>query len=190
MKAIVLFPLILFSLASCKKEKKTVPVLAPAVSSSVKTDTIPDKAVFKLKLAKDSTNTDETMFVFSHRYRLGSFNGEDAVYFAGNGQVSLASVSKDGEDLSINGLPYTPCMSIGLDIHAKTSGSYLLKISYEKEIPADIEIWIKDTYLRDSVNARTGNYSFNIDKADTNSFGGKRFRLILKNADQQAAIGH
>jgi hypothetical protein len=121
---------------------------------------------------------------------LGSFNGEDAVYFAGNGQVSLASVSKDGEDLSINGLPYTPCMSIGLDIHAKTSGSYLLKISYEKEIPADIEIWIKDTYLRDSVNVRTGNYSFNIDKADTNSFGGERFRLILKNADQPAAIGH
>jgi hypothetical protein len=190
MKALIPFSLILFSLACCKKEVKTVPVLAPAVSVSVKTDTIPDKAAFKLQLAKDSINTDETLFIFSHRYRLGSFSGEDAVYFAGNGQVSLASISKDGQNLCINGLPYTPWMAVGLDIHAKTSGSYLLKISYEKEIPADIEIWVKDTYLRDSLNVRTGNYRFNIDKADTNSFGAERLSLILKAADQQAAIGH
>jgi hypothetical protein len=72
----------------------------------------------------------------------------------------------------------------------KTSGTYLLKISYERSIPADVEIWIKDTYLRDSVDVRTGNYNFNIDKADTNSFGGKRFRLVLKNADQQTTAGH
>ena len=190
MKAIIPLLLILFFLASCKKEEKTLPVLTPAALASVKTDTIPDKAILKLKLAKDSTNSDEAMFVFKHSSRLNYFDSEDAMYFPGFGQVSLASSSSDGKNLSVNGLPYTSGMSIGLDVNVKTSGMYLLKISYDRGIPADVEIWIKDTYLRDSVNACTGNYNFNIDKADTNSFGGKRFKLILKNAGQKTAMGH
>lgn len=48
----------------------------------------------------------------------------------------------------------------------KTSGTYLLKDSYERNIPAGDRIWINDTYLRDSVNLSTGNSSFNIEKAN------------------------
>jgi hypothetical protein len=98
----------------------------------------------------------------------------------GFGDLSLASMSNDGKKLSINGLPYTQGMSIGLDVEAKDDGAYSLQVSYENKMPANIQIWVKDTYLKDSVNVCKANYNFTVSKADTNSFGSKRFKLIIK----------
>jgi hypothetical protein len=188
MKKSFLLSLTLLSLAACKKEANISLKITPTATTAVvstKPDTIPDKAEFKLKLGKDSTNTDETAIVFDHRSSVNYSGNEDAPYFTGFGQVSLASISADNRDLAINTLPYTPGMSIRLDIHTKTDGVYFLKMSYENGIPANIQVWLKDNYLKDSVNARTDNYIFNVSKADTNSFGSKRFKLILKDSSTQ-----
>ncbi|MFI5161752.1 MAG: hypothetical protein ACHQHN_10775 [Sphingobacteriales bacterium] len=181
MKTLLLLSLILFSLAACRPEESISPKAAILSKTKAKLDTIPDKAAFKIKLLKDSSIADETMVYFNHLATCKYSSGGDAPYFLGFGQVSLASVSSDGVDLAINQVPYTPGMSIGLDVRTKTDGIYLLKISYNK-MPANIQIWIKDTYKKDSVNVCSGNYSFSAAKADTNSFGKKRFRLILKEA--------
>ena len=67
----------------------------------VNKDTIPDHSAFKIKLVKDSTSSDETMLTFNHLgSRIYSANN-DAPYLQGFGQVSLASVSRDGVDLAI-----------------------------------------------------------------------------------------
>jgi hypothetical protein len=188
MKKLLPLSLTLLSLAACKKEAKISPKVEQVVTTVVvaaKTDTIPDNAQFKIKLGKDGINTDETAFVFDHLSSINYSGNEDAPYFVGFGQVSLASISADGIDLAINSLPYRPGMSIRLDIHTKTDGPYFLKMSYESKIPANIQAWLKDNYLKDSVNVRTGSYNFNVIKVDTNTFGSKRFELILKDSSGQ-----
>src|SRR5579872_5406937 len=140
MKKLFLSSLVLFSLAACQKDPAVLPKApaaapasatpVPATVAKVNTDTIPDNSAFKIKLVKDSINSDETMLSFDHLATRRYSSSNDAPYFAGFGQVSLASVSSDGVDLAINSLPYAPGMSVGLDVHAKTDGAYQLEISY------------------------------------------------------------
>ncbi|MDB5135416.1 MAG: hypothetical protein JWP37_2019 [Mucilaginibacter sp.] len=187
MKTSILLLLTLFSLLACQKESKIQPKVTPittttttTVVATTKADTIPDKAAFKIQLFKDTINNDETMFVFNKAAKPGYDANEDAIYFPGNGLESLASIAIDGTDLAISDLPYAPGMSIGLDVKTKADGKFSLIMSYQNKIPANIQIWLKDAYLKDSVNVRTTNYNFNVIKADTNSFGSKRFKLIFK----------
>ena len=206
MKAFVLVSVIAFSLTSCKKDAEIAPkpvhtastpstpvtpasapsttaaTVAPVSVTPVKTstDTIPDNAYFKIKLGVDSTNTDETLIMFDRSATLDYSGMNDARYFSGFGKVSLASISHDGVDISIKSLPYTPGMSIALDVKAKTDGAYFLKMSYEANMPSGVQVLLKDTYLKDSVDVRKGNYNFNIVKADTSSFGRNRFKIVVK----------
>ena len=186
MKKLILLSLILFSLAACQKEEKVLPKAAVLGSNTqVKPDTIPDNAAFKIKLVKDSTNGDETMICFNHLASLKYSSSNDAPYLPGFGKVSLASISADGIDLAINKVPYTPGMPIGLNVHTKTDGAYLLETTYKNKIPASVQVWLMDNYPKDSVNIGLNKYNFNVIKADTNSFGSKRFRLVLKDAGHQ-----
>lgn len=175
--------LVLVSLAACQKSAQILPgpIKTQPIVAASKPDTIPDKAVLKLKLTKDATNTDETAFIFNSTGKTTYNPMEDAPYFPGNGQVSLASISSDGKDLAINNLPYKPGMSIRLDANAKADGAYSLAISYQNQIPSSIHFWLKDIYLKDSLDVSTKTYSFNVRLADTNSFGKNRFKLIIKN---------
>src|SRR5437588_290587 len=131
--------LILFSLAACQKEDKVLPrahtntgsaAPGPAIVAKINTDTIPDKSAFKMKLTKDSISSDETMLTFNHLATAEYSSNNDAPYLAGFGQVSLASVSSDGIDMAINQIPYTPGMSVRLDVRVKTDGVYQLAMSY------------------------------------------------------------
>ncbi len=191
MKRPLLLILTVFSFVDCKKFPGPLPAIQPSVPTiSSKIDTIPDKAAFGLELAKDSINTDETLFIFNHKASTAYFLG-DAAYFPGFGQVSLASISSDGHDLAINSTPYIPGRPIGLDVHTKASGAFLFKISYENHIPSYIQVWLVDTYLEDSVDVRSENYNFTISKSDTNSFGNERFKVVVKeNMQQQTASLH
>jgi trimeric autotransporter adhesin len=180
---VLLSVLVLFSLAACKKAAQILPNPAKTqpIAVATKPDTIPDKAIIKLKLSKDTINTDETAFIFNSTGKATYNPMEDAPYFPGNGQVSLASISSEGRDLAINNLPYTAGMSIRLDANTRATGAYSLAISYQSKIPTSIHIWLKDIYLKDSLDVSTKSYSFNVNLADTNTFGKNRFKLILKN---------
>ena len=183
MKKLTLLSAVLFSLAACNKSEDILPKVPMKVAKTIilpALATIPDTAMLKIKLCKDSVNTDETTFVFNHSSSTRFCYNDDALYFTGFGQVSLASISTDGRDMAIFSLPYTAEMSIGLDARVKTDGDYLLKISYERKIPSNIQVWLKDSYLKDSLDVGKGNYHFNVVKADTNSFGKRRFKIVLK----------
>ncbi|HWD86848.1 MAG TPA: hypothetical protein VG367_01895 [Mucilaginibacter sp.] len=144
-------------------------------------DTIPDKAVLRLRLAKDSTNYDETAFLFNHTAGFDYDPAGDAPYVAGYGQESLASLSSDGHDLAISTIPFKAGTPIKLDVNAGASAPFVLKISYLKDIPADIQVIIRDKYLKDSANVRTGPYKFNIIKSDTATYGSNRFSVVFRN---------
>src|ERR1700740_1621464 len=104
MKTSIKLLAIIFLFAACKKEEKIEPKTslgAQSAASKPKSislppvataphDTIPDKALLKIKLAKDSFNYDETMFIFNHTAGLNYDPNEDSPYFSGYGQESLS----------------------------------------------------------------------------------------------------
>ena len=190
MKTSILFIFTIILLASCKKDIEIIPK-APKLNVSgstvavVNADTIPDHAAFKIKLVKDDINSDETMIIFNKASKTTYSASEDALYLQGFGQEGLSSISSDGRDLVFNNLPYTPGMSIRLNVRAQADGPFSFQLSYQTKVPANTQIWLKDNYKKDSVDVRTVNYKFNVTKADTNSFGQNRFKLIIKNKPQQ-----
>jgi len=136
--------------------------------------------MMKIKLVKDSDNYDETMFIFTHSASSSFDLNEDSPYFPGYGQESLSSISADGRDLVINTLPYTPGAPIRLNVNAKSDGAFSLQISFENKIPANVDVTIKDSYLKSSTNISSAPYQFNVVKSDTSTYGANRFTLILK----------
>ncbi|MBS1530538.1 MAG: hypothetical protein JSU01_09540 [Bacteroidetes bacterium] len=154
-------------------------------SSKFKTtayDTIPDQTVLRLRLAKDSINYDETLFMFNHTAGTAYDPNYDSPYMSGYGLESLASLSSDDHDLVVNTIPYQPGLPVRLDVGATGDGSFALQISYlSASMPADIQVFIKDRYLKDSADVRTGPYKFNIVKSDTASYGASRFSIVFRN---------
>jgi hypothetical protein len=185
MKAFILACLLLV-VSSCKKfdggdispQQETKPVWPDH-------DTIPDHASFLLRLVMDSTDYDETAFIFNHKAGLAYNFDSDGSYLQGFGKVSLASISSDGRDLAIYDLPYSRGLAVGLDVNSKKDAMLSLKISRENNIPANIGIWVKDSLTKDSLDLRKSVYCFHVTKADTNSFGNKRFRLVLTSDEGQ-----
>ncbi|HWD87471.1 MAG TPA: hypothetical protein VG367_05045 [Mucilaginibacter sp.] len=196
-KTLISIALATLALAACKKDANVMPKsdngtaklssiasidsiakLHPITKSAH--DTIPDNAMFKVVLAMDSTSHDETMIMFDHTASVNYSAVNDAPYFQGFGKVSLCSISGDGKNIAIYTLPYKTGMAISLDVNAKADGNYSLALTAQKHIPENLHVWVKDAYLKDSVDVSSGGYSFHVVKADTSSFGRKRFSLVFK----------
>lgn len=153
------------------------------VSKPVKTlvqDTIPDGGIVKISVQQDSLVFDETMLIFAHAANTRYLKGSDAIYFPGLGKANLASLSSDSVACAIKKMPYVTNAPIRLRVGAKTDGVYMLRVSYSKSIPKGINIWLKDSYLQDSLALRYWNYKFDIFKTDSSSYGSNRFTLVLR----------
>ena len=169
---------------ACKKEVVNVPGVQLSTSVArgpLSLNTMPDNAMLRLRLVKDSINYDETDLIFDHLSSPDYDSSEDARYLGGFGQTSLSSISLDGISLSINYMPYTDSLLIPLDVHTRQNGTFYLEISGEYKIPGDKQVWLKDTYQKDSVCLYTQPYRFIVDHADTSSYGTGRFKIFFKN---------
>ena len=183
MKNYVLCLILIVSLCSCKKQKAIAPEAVPPVNTVTAPrveDIVPDSASLKIKVRKDSADIDETMFIFNHSSTGAFAFSRDAVYFTGNGAASVASFTTDSVACAIQVLPYRPGAAIRLNVNAKKSGIYLLGISYLQKIPAGIHVWLLDSARKDSLDLRVGNYAFYVDKADSATYGRRRFKIILR----------
>jgi len=181
----ILFSMLLVALfQSCQKE--TVNTSAPGTkiklsNTSVSArDTISDSGSFKIKLLQDSAVVDETLLYFNHKASPAYLMSEDACYLQGFGGGSLSSISQDGVNCAIQKLPFYSGMGIRLNIETKNSDDFILQLSYQNKMPEGMGIWLKDSYKKDSINIRNGNYALHIDKTDTASFGAWRFKVILR----------
>jgi hypothetical protein len=194
MKKLYLALIVILPLVGCEKETNTVPGNVTSTSSTiskqvtnttnapVSVDTLADHSFIKVALVLDSINNDETELVFVKTANPAYNAMEDGKYFQGFGAESLASLTSDAVPAAINIMPYMPDQAIGLHVGAKNTGTFLFKISGERTIPHNLQVWIKDNLLRDSLNLRNGNYQFVIDKSDSTSFGSRRFQLVLRAA--------
>jgi hypothetical protein len=143
----------------------------------------------RLQLFKDAINTDDTYIGFNPTYKTQYSAMEDAPYFQGFGQVSLCSFSSDNMPLAINKLPLpgVQSLTIHLKISAKEDGVYSLNMIDIVAIPQLFEVWLMDAYKKDSLDMRANKtYAFNLTEADTNSYGSKRFSLVIR---QNPALG-
>ena len=135
----------------------------------------------RLQLAKDSINTDDIIIHFNNNASTAFVKDEDAPYWSGMGQVSLASLSSDNVVLAINNMPLPKTsQTIGLKLNASTDGAYTLNMKDLVAIPQLFNVILIDNYKKDSIDMRkNAAYTFNIIKSDTNSYGSKRFSLFI-----------
>jgi hypothetical protein len=191
---LILFAYIFFS--SCEKNAVTpdnitvkdnqkpitTSLFDPGKGNSNNDSTANVSGFLKMQLFKDASNTNQIVIDFNPTAKSAYIAGEDAPQFQDLGQVSLSSLSSDNVPLTINVLPlFSNGQTVALKVSAKADGSYQLKLDSIHAIPATYQIWLKDNYKNDSLDFRqTSNYIFSVTKADTNSFGSRRFKLIFR----------
>ena len=149
-------------------------------SNTAATDDV--NGYLRLRLAKDSINTDGILIEFNPATSAAYVPGEDAPSLQGFGVVSLASLSSDHIPLAINVMPLTSKgASIGLRVNVKSDGVYTLNMQQINAVPDKYSLRLMDGYKKDSLNMRLyPTYAFNVYKADTTSFGSHRFKLVVK----------
>ena len=184
-KVILMSAVSVIFLGACQKKTDSAP--SPVVTDAIptttqavaaRTDTVPDGAMLRLTLKLDSATVDETSFGFDHSASFNFSNSQDAPYFSGFGAGSLSSLTRDGVRCAVQILPSSPG-AVSLKVTAKNDGVYILKTSFAKSLPANAGIWLKDAYRKDSLNIRLQNYSFDIIKSDTNTYGIHRFSFVI-----------
>lgn len=150
------------------------------------------RQILRLKLFIDSLNYDDIVIGFNANSSTAYNNMEDSQYLAGmNAAEGLASFSSDKAPvaLSINFLPLPKKQpeTIRLKVTATNSGLLTLKKMQLDELPKIYELWLMDRYKKDSLDLRNNSdYAFEINKADTASYGNNRFQIIVR---QNAALG-
>lgn len=176
--------ILIILLVSCIKGINNLPIVpkkpVPVQPVVVQRDTVPDGGSFKIMILKDTTRLDETMVIFNHTASTMYINSQDAVYFPGFGAASISSLTSDGVACAIQELPYLQEYPMALKVDVRNDGVYILRLSYTNQIPKGIRFWLKDKYLNDSMDIRTGDYAFQVIKADTNTYGKSRFSVVLR----------
>lgn len=152
--------------------------------------------LLRLKLYLDQYDWDDIAIAFNSGASVDYNPNEDSKYMPGiDAAEGLASISADGVDLSINFLPLpaqqTPDI-IWLDVEAQNSGPIALLRTELDSLPKVYQLWLVDNYKKDSVNLRTDTaYTFDINKADTTTYGKRRFKVVVSQdpAQQVQLVG-
>jgi len=136
----------------------------------------------RLQFAKDSINTDDMLVRFNTNATTAYNAVVDAPYKPGYGQLSLSSMSSDHIPLAINVQPLPKTSeSISLKINTNADGIYSLNLKDLVGMPQLYDIWLMDAYKKDSLDMRQNkSYRFNVFRNDTNSYGSKRFTLVIR----------
>jgi len=142
----------------------------------------------RLELDADSVNKEETIVRFNSSAKNEYVVNEDSQYFIGNGEVGLSTMSTDNYALAINNIPLPKhSQAIKLNVSATTNGVYKLNMTQIKAVPQLYDVWLMDAHKKDSLNMRSNNsYAFDVDLADTTTFGSNRFQLVIR---QNPALG-
>jgi hypothetical protein len=191
-KLIILSLFSLFFLAACQKKEKSVPQTVDIKKdSTIKQDTvtypgIQDDATMNIRMVKDSLIWDDCQLEFNHTNKLntpGSQLGGGPYSDPGGGwnpTIDIFTLSYDSVNLKLHGVPYIHGMSVGLNVDEAESGNYFLGVWEFYRIPSYIHVWLRDSYLKDSLDLRKGNYHFYLDRNNLATYGKRRFSISLR----------
>ncbi|HTI57559.1 DUF2341 domain-containing protein [Mucilaginibacter sp.] len=148
-----------------------------------KITTAAPEPLVRLQLIKDTKNNDEIVVRLNDKASAAYTSLEDAEDMGGmSPEESMSVLSSDSVKLCISTVPFPrkTAQVMPLFVSATASGTYQLKLSELRDLPAIYSIWLKDNLNRDSVNLREAlTYSFDINLSDPGSFGTDRFQLII-----------
>jgi hypothetical protein len=139
--------------------------------------------IISLKMIKDSANYDVTHLRFLDTYKKGYDEMEDAEDFNGPNQIVLFGAMTGDEHLvAIASQPLEKQRtSVFLSVDGTVSGLYTLQKIDLSGIPPVYEVWLMDHFKKDSLDLRANDtYNFNLDKANPETFGNKRFELVIR----------
>jgi len=137
--------------------------------------------VLRLKMSLDSIHHEETVINFDPKASTAFVINEDAPHRQGEGLIGFTSISSDNIPLGINMLPLAATQTIPLRTVATNDGLYNITLARLANLPALYEIWLKDAYMKDSLDIKDNpTYNFNITHADTSTYGNYRFTLVIR----------
>ncbi|ASU32455.1 hypothetical protein MuYL_0552 [Mucilaginibacter xinganensis] len=144
-----------------------------------------------LNISKDTTSKSEILIGLNAGSGKKYNHIEDDKYFASqNLAQSMWITSADSINLVSKWMPMPKAKladTAFLTVKAATSGRYTIARSDLKPVPALYDIWLMDNYKKDSLDIKhNSTYAFDVNLADTNSFGAHRFQVIIR---QNPALG-
>ncbi len=140
--------------------------------------TAEEPPILRLKLTKDSKNSDEIGMVFRDSTKAIA-DADDAVHFEGD-NLTLSSLSDDNQYLAIDKRPFTGKKTIvPLYVTGAVDTAYNIQLSYTSALMNKYKITLYDGLLNTNTVINGKSYSFNIINAQSNTYG-KRFKLIIE----------
>ncbi|GAB3916170.1 hypothetical protein GCM10028826_32240 [Mucilaginibacter boryungensis] len=136
----------------------------------------------KIKLIQDATYYNETLLTFNKDNKSTFTEDEDVAYLAApSQQVFMYSSSDEGTSCVINRLPALENIKpIKLYAEGAVTGTYTMEFSNVNTIDSRYRIFLKDSFKKDSLDVTNNTtYSFNIDRANTTTYGANRFTLVV-----------
>ncbi|MBB3054943.1 T9SS type A sorting domain-containing protein [Mucilaginibacter gotjawali] len=139
----------------------------------------------RFRLSTDTINKSDMVIGFNNASST-KFNGnEDSAFHPGSGSLqTIAAISSDSVYTAEKWVPFpksTASQVIRLNISARATGAYTLQRTDYKAIPQLYRVWLMDKYKKDSLDIRNNTtYAFDIDVADTASYGNNRFQVIVR----------
>jgi hypothetical protein len=139
--------------------------------------------LFRLKLIKDTVNTDEIVIRMNNHASTKYVENEDAEDLGGSGALeSLSAFSSDSVALAIDFIPFPGKQKqiIPLLVNTIASGAYQLVNTQRDNLQPLYEIWLKDSFTKDSLLMKANaTYPFTIDKSNPATFGKSRFSIVI-----------
>ncbi|WP_429383146.1 T9SS type A sorting domain-containing protein [Mucilaginibacter sp. UYCu711] len=170
------------SITFSEDDKVPSQLTASDLSLASAADSLEVQRYLRVQLFKDSLNKEDAIVFFKNNAQTNYNVGEDAQYLKGNSIVNISTRSSDNVSLAINQQAFPQKRQIiPLNVNITSNGSYKLGIPDVKNIPNMYDVWLLDNYKKDSLDIKHNpNYSFIASVTDTNSFGSKRFSLVLR----------
>ncbi|HEY8928870.1 MAG TPA: T9SS type A sorting domain-containing protein [Mucilaginibacter sp.] len=192
--AFILLPFLLLFLTIGAKGISAAPIWPGTARTTVKNwgETTKQGSIklLRLKMIADSVNYDDIVIGFSPS-ATAKFDGyEDSRDLGGMGAPEgLTAFSSDGVALAADLLPLPKAkpLTIQLGVTSNASRRYTMQRQQLDSIPKIYEIWLMDKFKKDSLDLRNNSsYVFDIDLADTASYGNNRFTIVIR---QNSALG-
>jgi hypothetical protein len=170
------------SITFSEDDKVSSQITASNLSLASAADSLNVPRYLRVQLFKDSLNKEDALVFFKNNAQTSYSVGEDAQYLKGNSIVNISTRSSDNVSLAINQQAFPQKRQIiPLNVTITSNGTYKLSMPDVKNIPAMYDVWLLDKYKKDSLDIKHNpNYSFIASVTDTNSFGSKRFSLVLR----------
>ncbi len=138
----------------------------------------------RLQLYADSITNEDAVIALNQSGTTKFSYDEDSPFLPGSSSVSLSSRSSDSIKLAINTIPYpgrTSPIVVPLSVNATVARQYSLNVTEFKNIPQLFDVWLKDANTGDSLDMRNNqSYAFNINFADSTSYGANRFSVVIR----------